>query len=1519
MAGDGENETGSSEDTTIVDGGDGPAGHGDAAQRAERLAKIEALTAAGIDVHPYTFDRTATAGQLHAAHGELAADAHTGEIVRVAGRLASIRAQGFLSFATLHDESGDVQLFFEHDLLVAEAATVLEALDVGDWVGAEGEVVTTRRGELSVEVTQLWILTKSLHPLGAHQALTDPDVRARHRELDLVTNPATKKVFDTRIAIVASLRDQLRDEGFVEVETPILQAQAGGAIARPFQTHSNALDLDLSLRIAPELFLKRLVVGGYEKVFELGRDFRNEGIDTRHSPEFTAMEAYMALTDVHGGMDLTERLITTAAMASAGRYDFQQGDLAIDLSPGWPRRQLLDLIEEAVGQRVHPSMEPTEVRPVLDEHQIEWEEDWGSGKLVFELYDKLVESSLVGPMFVVGYPTEVSPLARRSPDDPFLADRFELLIGGRELANGYSELNDAVEQRQRFEHEAELVARGDVEAHPADMEFLAALELGLPPTGGIGIGVDRLVMLIAGAAAIRDVILFPILRPERGPRHSTRATLEAEAGELSPSLAATHHLVPDQVEIQVARGDTVVVVSDLHLGATMTDAAAACTTALIDRVTGWTGGGAVVIAGDGFEMLAGTDATTPPDIVPVLDTHAELCAALKHWVDADDTRHLVVLSGNHDGCIAWDRAVIEALVERTGTTEVAIALDVVVHTDRGPEKVHVVHGNQDDPFNRFVDPRSSIDTPLGHHVVREILPQMEKADSPGGLLEGLRWLDDAGGVSEMLASRLLYRKVLWRTWYLLVPFLTALVMRFASWLPGVSRLLRLDAEGWLIGIGAAAVGVSLLIAVVVIITMLRVNHAIMSTAAGGQGEIEGHNARQREHAAALVTEGYAGLITGHTHEAELSVVGGGFYANSGCGVESVGPRPAHFGLPRPYLGVLRCSRIEVVGREDLEVELVLGEIPVPSSSRLEDLAAKPRTDIPVTPAPVAALPAGPTWPLDADRLGSWRHRRRTRTITVVLMVVAGVLDIVGAFLPALIDDVESFEKLVPFHVHHVAGVLGILAGVALIGLSFPVRRGYRPAYLATLAVLGVSIVSMLTHSVHVFQAFLGIGVLMWLLAKQGQFRVMPAGRSRWGVWAITLVLGAVAFATILLAAFGRDEQLARNSIALAAGVLIVLGVLAARPGRWRPLEGSGRAEAVEQARSIIDRHGGDTLDYFALRDDKELLFSGDGLVAYTVLDRTMLISPDPICAADQRASVMVDAVELADQNGWDVSVLAANASWLPIYHALGMHEIYMGDEAILDCSDFTLEGRAMKSLRGTWNRVHKLGYHVEMLDPAAIEPEMQAALTELMTETRQGEAERGFSMTLSRIFDPRDTGLLLAVCLAPDGRPVAFNQYVPAPEIGGWSLDLMRRTADPDSPNGLTDFVVIETALWMQAKGQRGLGLNFAVMRAVLAGELGEGPWRKVEQKTLHHFSESMQIESLWKFNEKYDPVWRPRYVVTDADVERARAGIAIARVESVVELPVIGHLLRPPTAHPTEPDADDAGDDLVGAGERPA
>ena len=482
---------------------------------AERRKKRDALAGQGIEPYPVRFDRTATASELHARHDGLEPDVRTGETVRMAGRLTSIRGHGKLSFATLTDVTGSIQLLMQVSSLSEKARAVLANVDLGDWVGAEGEAVTSRRGELSVDVTELQLLSKSLRPLpDKWHGLSETDTRYRQREIDLLANPDSRKVFDTRFKAIAALREQLLAEQFIEVDTPILQPQAGGALARPFMTHANALDIDLSLRIAPELYLKRLVVGGYERVFEIARNFRNEGVDTRHSPEFTALEAYRAFGDVNDGMDLTERLIVAAAQKAAERLVFDVGGRRIDLSPPWPRRQLLDWLEEVVGRRLHPNDPVEEVRKVCEAHGVDYLPEWGSGKLIFELYDTVLLPKVLDPVFVCGFPVEVSPLARRTQDDPTMADRFELAIDAKEFANGYSELNIPEEQQERFLGEAEAVARGDLEAHPADLAFLRALEYGLPPTSGIGIGVDRLVMLITEVEAIRDVILFPMMRPE---------------------------------------------------------------------------------------------------------------------------------------------------------------------------------------------------------------------------------------------------------------------------------------------------------------------------------------------------------------------------------------------------------------------------------------------------------------------------------------------------------------------------------------------------------------------------------------------------------------------------------------------------------------------------------------------------------------------------------------------------------------------------------------------------------------------------------------------------------------------------------------------------------------------------------------------------------------------------------------------------------------------------------------------
>jgi len=482
---------------------------------SERRAKRDALRSMGIEPYPLRFDRTDTAAALHERYADLVPDTRTGAEVQVAGRVGSIRGHGKLAFVTLVDVSGSIQLLLSASTLEPAAMEVRDRLDLGDWIGAAGEVITSRRGELSVDVTSLTLLSKALRPLpDKWHGLSDEDTRYRQREVDLLANPDSRRVFDVRFKTLSSLRATMSGQGFVEVETPILQSQAGGAIARPFLTHSNALDIDLSLRIAPELFLKRLVVGGYERVFEIARNFRNEGIDTRHSPEFTSLEAYRAFGDVNDGMDLTETSIVDAANAAAGRLTFTVGEHTVDLTPPWPRHELLDLLEEAVGQRLHPSDPVEKVRAACAAHEVAFLDSWGSGKLIFEMYDHLLQTNVLDPVFICGFPVEVSPLARHRLDDPTLADRFELVIDAKELANGYSELNVPEEQSERFVSEAAAAASGDLEAHPADKDFVRALEYGLPPTSGIGIGIDRLVMLLAEVTSIRDVILFPILRPE---------------------------------------------------------------------------------------------------------------------------------------------------------------------------------------------------------------------------------------------------------------------------------------------------------------------------------------------------------------------------------------------------------------------------------------------------------------------------------------------------------------------------------------------------------------------------------------------------------------------------------------------------------------------------------------------------------------------------------------------------------------------------------------------------------------------------------------------------------------------------------------------------------------------------------------------------------------------------------------------------------------------------------------------
>jgi lysyl-tRNA synthetase class 2 len=483
----------------------------------ERRAKLSALRASG-NAFPNDFDRTDLAADLHAAHGTRDnAELEPAAIgASVAGRMMLKRVMGKASFATLQDMSGRIQLYIQRDAVGEDTYERFKHWDLGDILGASGTLFRTKTGELSVKVTHLRLLTKSLRPLPEKfHGLADQEQRYRQRYLDLITNEASRRVFATRSRAIQAMRDFFVARGYLEVETPMMQPLPGGAAARPFVTHHNALDMQLYLRIAPELYLKRLVVGGFEKVFEINRNFRNEGMSTRHNPEFTMLEFYEAYRDFNYLMDLTEQLLREVALAAAGSTTLTYQGETIDLGKPFDRLTMAQAIARYNPRYpLHELDKPDYLRVALAPFDVEVFPTDGLGLLQLKLFEQTTESKLTQPTFIVSHPTDVSPLARRNDADPSVTDRFELFIVGREIANGFSELNDYEDQAERFRQQAAAKAAGDEEAMFYDADYVRALEFGLPPTAGEGVGVDRLTMLLTDSPSIRDVILFPQMRPE---------------------------------------------------------------------------------------------------------------------------------------------------------------------------------------------------------------------------------------------------------------------------------------------------------------------------------------------------------------------------------------------------------------------------------------------------------------------------------------------------------------------------------------------------------------------------------------------------------------------------------------------------------------------------------------------------------------------------------------------------------------------------------------------------------------------------------------------------------------------------------------------------------------------------------------------------------------------------------------------------------------------------------------------
>jgi lysylphosphatidylglycerol synthetase-like protein (DUF2156 family) len=1009
--------------------------------------------------------------------------------------------------------------------------------------------------------------------------------------------------------------------------------------------------------------------------------------------------------------------------------------------------------------------------------------------------------------------------------------------------------------------------------------------------------------------------------PEQGERRERRNRKpQAEAPPAEPTL------IPDQMEIAVPAGGRVIVVSDLLLRQNTDDDAETTSADMARAIDDLTGPAVLILAGDCFDLL--TEGHVDP--TPVLAAHGRLAGAFAAFAEPDD-RHLVIIPGNRDSCLAWHKPAITTLQRRLHA-EIAFAVDLVVTTGGGEKKVHVEHGNRFDPANAFDDPRNPGESPLGHHIIRDFLPILRKP--AGSWLDGVENLNDPTELSAFVVSRLGYRQALRRFGWVLTPLVVSLglligsVISHLAGVHGMGRDLRLWAAGF--GLGGAALLVVVLLVSALWWWSVRGPFSLLSLESfSGFDHYPNDPPRAAGHR--LVGDGYAGFITGHTRLAELADLGGGFYANPGCAGVVVERRPGRLGLLDAYGLARQVSYLVLEAGADLHVRLHYRRQPIASSTtaveRMCTKSACPTEDWART-EPVAVWPGEHAWP-DQTALGE--DRKRARRIGAFVTAAVGLMNLISAVTPPVRARLHAVDKLLPLAVSQAAASLVVLAGLALLVLARGLRRGLRPAWMAALVLLWSSFL------LHVFKGLdleesLGAGVAgLYLLFNQRHFLVKPDEYSRQRAYATLLggvgVAVAAGVAAVLIfhgtaprpspghateAVLQRligddhmtlpdrvDDFLKPTLLAVSFGLVLVAGWIFFRPVVAHRMSPTA-PEAEENARRLVEQYGGDTLAYFALRDDKRWWFWGDTVVAYAITNGVALVSPDPIGPVWERRRAWFAFREFADQHGWPVAVMGASEDWLPIYHASGMKEMYVGDEAVADVRRFSLEGGRNKGLRQAVNRIAKYGYRMEFYDPIDIPADVEAGLRALMSGSRRGEVERGFSMTLGRIFDRRDKGLLLAVCFGPDDVPAAFCQYVPAPGVHGYSLDLMRRS-EAEHPNGLTDFVVVRTMDYLRDNGMVGLGLNFATMRAVLAGERGEGITPRIEKWFFSRMSDSMQIESLWRYNAKFDPDWVPRYACYESTEHMLASAFALAKAESWWEIPVLGRFFQPKAGEPIE------------------
>ena len=1026
-------------------------------------------------------------------------------------------------------------------------------------------------------------------------------------------------------------------------------------------------------------------------------------------------------------------------------------------------------------------------------------------------------------------------------------------------------------------------------------------------------------------------------------RAARLATVVGSLGALAAPTDIPDPYIPDRISLEVPVGGRVMVVADLHLtrepGTAETIAAAEVAAA----VEAATGPGVLIFAGNLFD--SGVDPKT------ALAAHPRIADDVAAYA-AGPGRRVVVLPGDRDARLAWS-APCQAEVARRLGAELALEVELDVSTGAGRRKVLVEPGHNLDHLSRLGDPRNPRESPYAQHIREELFPAMRRqqtGDRQAGWLAGMEDLDEPMALSRFVASRLVYRRLGRSAWLLLVPVVAALVLRLPALALASARRMGFSSR---VGIAALAAAVEVILLLALAVAALRRTSRAMSALSLDSGGADRNDAA-RAKARDLVISGHAGLITGHTCRPELTHLGDGFYANAGCGTEVVTEYPIRLpglGLPPVFLGHRQLAWVELEAGNDLHVRLFHGRQDLPGATFVERLlASRPVSGTPgdLHAEVVAAWPQGEDWP----RVPTTAVRdRRVRRLAALAVFVVGFLSLLSALAEPLRDRLDVLRELFPLAIPETAASLAAVGGLGLMVLARGIRRGQRRAWLVCEGLLIAVAVLHVVKGVDVEEAVIALGAGTFLWVFRSSFEAKTDIERVWqGVvrvtvgWALTVLAGALAlqlgswvqgprrvpkmsWARSVLASLERmvglssvtlprrvDEFFSPAMATAAAALLIALLFVVFRPvvlRQFRRADGPGPDEVpagarcngdaggaagadLARARAIVAKHGKGTLDYFALRPDKRFFFWGETVVAYAVYGGVCLVSPDPIGPVAERTDASRAFRRYVDEHGWALGGLGAGEEWLPIYRSTGMHDLYVGDEGIVRVGRFSLDGGRFKGLRQAVNRIAKYGYTISFHDPAELEPTLRSALEDVMTKSRRGDVERGFSMTLGRAFDPDDAGLLLAVVHGPDGTPVAFCQYVPAPGIGGYSLDLMRRD-NGEHPNGLIDFAVVETIRELKRRGYEALGLNFATMRAVLAGEAGEGLTQRVQGWVLRRMGDSMQIESLWKFNAKFDPDWQPRYAIYDAPENMLGVAIAVARAESFWELPVIGRFLVPP------------------------